>query len=561
MDIALLSDVVDPFDHGDPMERTHPPPPHRPKTSQQRHGSRRLELLISAADGVRVVELVAGTSPVIGRTTDADIVIQDPSISRRHARLHVGAGRVTIEDLGSLNGVVVGGVTVPPNTVVPVELEVAFHVASATLLVQRAKERHGSGRGANVLDLAGFADQGTAPEGRVVVAPMMHRLYSVLDVVAPTSLSVLILGETGVGKEGIAETLHERSPRASAKCVKLNCAALPESLLEAELFGYEKGAFTGATTSKPGLFEAASGGTVFLDEIGEISLATQVKLLRVLECGEVLRMGSITARKIDVRYVAATNRNLKQLIAAGQFRADLFFRLNGVTLYVPPLRDRKEEVEPLSMHFAQLAAARIGRPPPVFDESARRALHAYSWPGNVRELRNVVERAVALSNGQPITASHFLLDTATPEAFDNDAPLGTSQLDAPEELKTLRSSPPGPFSPREQPVLPPPPSVPAWTPPTTSSSAPAPPLAEEAGTAKLAGPPPVLPPAPTEPSATQPRGDFKAEMRALERQRIIEALERNAGNQSRAAKELSISRHTLMQRLELYGIARPRKRR
>ncbi len=524
------------------MDPTRPPPPIRgtqaaPEQTFEFGDGKRLELLISAADGVRLVPLLKGTSPVIGRTGDADIVVSDPSISRRHARLHIGS-KIEIEDLGSLNGTAVAGARIPVGTRLPLDLGVAFHIASATFVLQYVLDRRSSSspstRKLSVLDLvdAPSPDESLAPEGIIVVAPAMHRLYAVIDVVAPTSLSVLILGETGVGKEGIAENIHVRSKRAGRKFLKLNCAALPESLLEAELFGYERGSFTGATTSKPGLFEAADGGTVFLDEIGEIGLSTQAKLLRVLECGEVLRMGSVVPKKIDVRYVAATNRDLKALISAGQFRADLFFRLNGVSLNVPPLVERREEILPIAMHFARLASIRLGRETPAFDPSANAALEAYPWPGNVRELRNVIDRAVALCGTQAITAAHFLLDVPTPTSLSDDEAGNTGQFSAmqPERRRTA------PESSRRIPVF------------------------EDEREDTFEGPM-TEPRLPVSRELTPSGGvDFKAEMRALEKQRIVEALERHGGNQSRAAKDLDISRHTLMQRMETYGLARPRKK-
>jgi two-component system response regulator AtoC len=524
------------------IDPTRPPPPIRgtqaaPEQTFELGDGKRLELLVSAADGVRLVPLLKGTSPVIGRTTDADIVVSDPSISRRHARLHIGS-KIEIEDLGSMNGTAVAGARIPVGTRLPLELGVAFHIASATFVLQCVRDRRSSSspstRKISVLDLvdAPSPDESSAPDGIIVVSPAMHRLYAVIDVVAPTSLSVLILGETGVGKEGIAENIHVRSKRAGRKFLKLNCAALPESLLEAELFGYERGSFTGATTSKPGLFEAADGGTVFLDEIGEIGLSTQAKLLRVLECGEVLRMGSVVPKKIDVRYVAATNRDLKGLISAGQFRADLFFRLNGVSLNVPPLAERKEEILPIAMHFARLASMRLGRETPAFDPSANAALESYPWPGNVRELRNVIDRAVALCGTQAITAAHFLLDVPTPTSLSDDEADNTGQFRAmnPERRGTSMDSA------RRIPVF----------------------DDEHEDTFAVPMTEPRIPIA----KELTPGGgvDFKAEMRALEKQRIVEALERHGGNQSRAAKELNISRHTLMQRMETYGLARPRKK-
>jgi transcriptional regulator with PAS, ATPase and Fis domain len=213
---------------------------------------------------------------------------------------------------------------------------------------------------------------------------------------------VLLLGETGVGKEMLAETIHRRSPRADKAFLRLNCAALSETLLESELFGHERGAFTGAIATKQGLFEAAAGGVLFLDEVGELSPSTQAKLLRVLDERKVLRVGDVTPRPIDVRVVAATNRDLEHEVRTGHFRLDLLYRLNAMTLVVPPLRERTGEIEPLARTFLARAAANLRRQPPGISQPALAMLQAYSWPGNVRELRNVIERAVVLCTGNEI---------------------------------------------------------------------------------------------------------------------------------------------------------------
>jgi transcriptional regulator with AAA-type ATPase domain len=227
----------------------------------------------------------------------------------------------------------------------------------------------------------------------------MQGLLALADRVAVGDISVLILGETGVGKEVLADHVHARSRRAAGPLLKLNCAAMPEQLLESELFGHERGAFTGATAVKPGLLEQADGGSVFLDEIGELPPATQAKLLRVIEQREILRVGALKPRAIDVRFLAATHRDLPIAIASGRFREDLYFRIAGVTLQIPPLRDRPDEIVPLAERFAQRAAAALGQPTPAIAPAARALLRGYRWPGNVRELRNVIERATLLCDG------------------------------------------------------------------------------------------------------------------------------------------------------------------
>ena len=217
--------------------------------------------------------------------------------------------------------------------------------------------------------------------------------------------TVLVRGESGTGKELVARLVHDWSPRRAGPYVKVHCAALPDQLLESELFGYERGAFTGATARKPGRVELAEGGTLFLDEIGDISPATQVKLLRVLQDRKYERLGGTETLSADVRFVTATHRDLEALVREGKFREDLFYRLNVVALWVPPLRARKEDIENLALHFCTSVAAANGRRAPAFDADALALLAAEAWPGNVRQLQNVVERLVVLTPGPRIGAS------------------------------------------------------------------------------------------------------------------------------------------------------------
>jgi len=243
----------------------------------------------------------------------------------------------------------------------------------------------------------------------------MPAVLSLVDRVARSSMSVILLGETGVGKEVLATRVHERSLRAGVSFVKVNCAALVESLLEAELFGHERGAFTGAVHAKEGLLEHADGGTLFLDELGEMPLTTQAKLLRVLESGEVVRVGGVRPRRIDVRFVAATNRDLRELVAAGRFREDLFFRLDGVSIHVPPLRARKDEIVSLARSFAA-QASEAGERTIELSAAAEAVLLEHAWPGNIRELRNVIKRSVLLCPGDVLEAEDLHLEAlgATP---------------------------------------------------------------------------------------------------------------------------------------------------
>ena len=229
-----------------------------------------------------------------------------------------------------------------------------------------------------------------------------QHLRSLVEQVAPTSATILLTGESGTGKELIARAIHERSARAKGKFIALNCAAMPASLIESELFGYEKGAFTGATQSREGLFEAANGGTLLLDEIGDMPMGLQASLLRTLQEREVRRVGSTQARKIDVRVLAATHRELRESVKAGAFREDLLFRLEVVSIVLPPLRDRKEDILPLARHFLLQASSRHGKTVLSLSSEALAALQAHIWPGNIRELSNVIERAVIFAKSETL---------------------------------------------------------------------------------------------------------------------------------------------------------------
>jgi two-component system response regulator AtoC len=225
----------------------------------------------------------------------------------------------------------------------------------------------------------------------------MREALATLERAAPGSATILVRGESGTGKELVARAIHERSPRKSGPFVKIDCASLPEQLLESELFGYEKGAFTGAVSRKLGRVELAGGGTLFLDEIGELGAPIQAKLLRLLQDRELERLGGTRTYSVDVRVVAATHRDLETMVERGQFRQDLFYRLNVVPLWLPPLRARRDDVELLARHFCSLAGAANGKPSVALDERAIRLLRRQRWPGNVRQLQNFVERLVVLS--------------------------------------------------------------------------------------------------------------------------------------------------------------------
>jgi len=245
----------------------------------------------------------------------------------------------------------------------------------------------------------------------------MQEIYKLIGRVAGSDTTLLISGETGTGKELVADVIHENSLRAGQILVKVNCAALPETLLESELFGHEKGSFTGAISQHKGRFELANGGTVFLDEVGEMSANTQKKLLRVLQQGEFQRVGGSETLYSDVRVIAATNKNLEREVEEGRFRDDLYYRLNVIRITVPPLHQRREDIPLLTAHFLDRYRYRPGYPPTKISEEALRLLLGYSWPGNVRQLENSIERAVVLAQGKMVTAQHIALDS--PLTTDN----------------------------------------------------------------------------------------------------------------------------------------------
>ncbi len=380
----------------------------------------------------------------------------------------------------------------------------------------------------------GARDEKPAISQGAIVVPdgAMKRIERLVQRIAVGTISVIILGETGVGKEVLAGTIHRESPRRDKPFLGLNCAALSESLLASELFGHERGAFTGALQAKQGLLESAHGGTVFLDEVGELPMAIQVKLLRVIEERQVYRVGAVRPRSIDVRFLAATNRDLEAEVEQGNFRQDLFFRLNGISIVIPPLRERLDEIDSLVSAFIDQAMRSLkGARKPRVSPEALALLKRYRWPGNIRELRNVIERAVLLAEGGDITNEH----------------LPVEKMEA-----TLLSRPP----PRNDPatwtqrgIPAPPPTVPRPTPSTRGA------LATSAGPA-FEGAETLVPPTDRRDSEAPPtqRGPS-----VEDRQRVMDALDRCAGNQTKAARLLGISRRTLVSRIETYRLPRPRK--
>ncbi len=414
---------------------------------------------------------------VIGRAPDCDVVVDHRTLSRRHARLTLGPVP-TIQDLDSKNGVLVARQLRRGGEPVRLQVGEGFGIGAFTFVLMYAS--HGR---------AG-SEVPPGPEPLRILDPMPEQATPLVQDIAASDATVLILGETGVGKEVLANTIHQLSGR-SGPMVRINCAALSESLLESELFGHEKGAFTGATSAKPGLLESAQGGTVFLDEVGELPPALQAKLLRALEAREVLRVGSVKPIEIDARFVAATNRDLVDEVAAGRFRSDLYFRLDGISLHIPPLRERRHVIVRLAMTFL----ADGEREAPRLTTEAATALEHHDWPGNVRELRAAMQRAVLLARGGEIGAAHLPLAQTARLAERMAAPARAAAVPAAAADPTDDDVPAG-LSPEER----------------------------------------------------------------EERARIIEVLQACAGNQTRAARELGMSRTTLVGRLKLYRIPRPRRR-
>lgn len=396
---------MSPKSHGATRHQTIPAPPSVPNA--------RL-ILFYFDDGAGRQMLEEGTHSV-GRRTSATIALSNPTVSRDHAELVVSGGNVHVRDLGSHNGTRVNGTRLRPHELASLDENSVVEFGSVTVLVRPENAPPFTG---NSPPSRPFANEDAFPPEESVTAiapslskqsnlvvhdPIMVRLFASVDRVARSDMSVLITGETGVGKELVAERIHNSSMRASRRLVIVNCAAIPETLIESELFGYERGAFTGANARKEGLLVSANGGSLVLDEVGELPLQLQAKLLRVLEAGEVLPLGANRAQRIDVRFIASTNRDLQQCIVAGTFREDLFHRLAGMHIQIPPLRDRPQDVLALANYFADSFARQMGAPfAPPFTEDAAIKLTAHSWPGNARELRNVVGRALLLGTDVPI---------------------------------------------------------------------------------------------------------------------------------------------------------------
>ncbi|HEY3805212.1 MAG TPA: sigma 54-interacting transcriptional regulator [Kofleriaceae bacterium] len=414
-------------------------------------------LLLVAGEGLLGTHVLTAPSLIIGRAPECEIAVDSVTLSRRQACLRLGPP-LTIQDLGSRNGTRVGGVLHRGGGPVPLAVGDTFHVGKLSFMLidaPHAPSTHSDlGRPLRVID------------------PGRDRVTSHVREIAKSGINVLVVGETGVGKEVLAESLHAWSGRRGP-LVRINCAALSATLLEGELFGHEKGAFTGAGEGRVGLVASAHGGTLLLDEVGELSPAAQAKLLRVIETKEVLRLGAVKPTSVDVRFIGATNRDLPAEAARGAFRADLLYRLDGVTLEIPPLRQRPHLIAPLAWQFLDETERAAGRAPTPLPSAVLSVLEDYDWPGNVRELKAVIARAVVLARGRALEPQHV----------------------------AVRAQPPQPHA----------------------------------------------------------RVAADADVDLDEQARIVAALESCAGNQTRAARLLGVSRTTLVHKIALYRIPRPRK--
>jgi len=431
------------------------------RTDEQAYSAPRVaqgDIILAVGNGTCLSHTVVRSEVAIGRDSGCDFVIAHPSLSRRHAVLRVDS-TLTVQDLGSTNGTQVDGRVVRGGEPVAVDPTTGFSILPYMFVV---------------IPCAAESDRPRAGGSPLRIDdPTVHGASSLVRQFAQTDVNVLIVGETGVGKEVLASSVHELSGRRGP-FIQLNCAALSETLLESELFGHERGAFTGAIAAKTGLIEAAAGGTFMLDELGELPLGTQAKLLRAVERREVLRLGATRPVAVDVRVIAATNRDLTAEVARGAFRADLFYRLDGVTIAIAPLRERHGAILPLALSFIEAARMRTPGPTQLSSDAAK-ALEAHAWPGNVRELKAVIQRAVVLAGPAEISAAHLM-------------------------------------------------------------------FAPSSGIARVSS------------------GSFDVPAHDEDRARVIDALERCAGNQTRAARLLGISRTTMITKLRIYKIPRPTER-
>jgi DNA-binding NtrC family response regulator len=437
----------------------------------------------------------------IGSMEDNDVVLGDDTVSRYHCRITQEDNGYVLLDQRSTNGTFIN----------KVRIREAFLKPGSIVSVGQSQLRFNA-REEEVEIIPSPSDRCA---GLIGGNPRMREIYSIIEKIAPTATTVVIDGETGTGKEVVAQAIHSLSPRSRNDLVVFDCGAVPPNLIESELFGHEKGSFTGAVMTRQGLFEQADGGTLFLDELGELPLDLQPKLLRALEQREVRRVGSAKAAKVDVRIIAATNRNLEDEVRAGRFRQDLFYRLSVVRLHLSSLRDRTDDIPLLIQHFLETGAFnRKPNAPPVrgVSREALSALQAYPWPGNVRELVNVVERAVSFCDNDLIQLS-----------------------DLPDYIRSAKAPPPREVQPRRAPTV-----------PMGRDSAPL--VSMNPNT-----------PAPAPPDELLAEGvtfkDAKERwVASFERDYILQLLRRNNGNISHAARAADIDRKYFRKLMKKYDI-------
>jgi DNA-binding NtrC family response regulator len=463
---------------------------------------RRVLTALLRREGHDVVQAANG-SEAIERLADVDVVITDlrmpgadgMEVLRTAARNHPHVPVIMITAYGSV-GQAVEAIKAGAFDYI----EKPFEQEAIRIIIEKAIGQAAANKLAPQQQLYASESEQRGKFGLVGQSAEMHSIFAVIEKVADTPSTVLITGESGTGKELVAKALHEESSRKNGPFIKINCAAIPKTLMESELFGYEKGAFTGATSSKPGRFELANGGSLFLDEIGEIPVEMQVKLLRAIQESEFERVGGIKTLKVDVRLITATNRDLEQEIQRGNFREDLFYRLNVVPLRIPPLRQRSGDIPLLVQHIIKKFNERLRKNITGIADDALAALEAHAWPGNIRELENVLERTILFCKGDRIERADLQLASPTP--------------------------------------------------PTASPTQPPPLGSNDSGSV------PVIDEDDDEPAEIS--GSLKEVVRAetarVERELIVKALDETGGNVTQAARLLKISRKSLQMKMKEFGL-------
>jgi len=476
---------------------------------------RRVLVAMLRRDGHEVVQAASGAE-AIAQLADVDVVITDlrmpgadgMEVLRTAAKSFPQVPVIMITAYGSV-GQAVEAIKAGAFDYI----EKPFEQDSIRTIVEKALGQAAANRMAPRQTLDPVSDSEVSGRfGLVGHSLEIQNIFAIIEKVADTPSTVLITGESGTGKELVAKALHEHSSRRTGPFIKINCAAIPKTLMESELFGYEKGAFTGATSSKPGRFELADRGTLFLDEIGEIPVEMQVKLLRAIQESEFERVGGIKTIKVDVRLVTATNRDLEQEIQRGSFREDLFYRLNVVPLHIPPLRKRTGDIPLLVTHIIRKFNERLKKTISGIADDALAVLEAHSWPGNIRELENVLERTILFTKGDRIERTDLQLAGANDAAHAH--------------------------------VTAPPPAAPAT--PQSGSGPITPPIYDEYDDAVVGehvG------------SASGSLKDIvRAETSRVERELIVKALEETGGNVTQAARLLKISRKSLQMKMKEFGL-------